>query len=87
MSTSDSVWEALVYDAKKRNCFFTAVEDGDIYKTIIDVKKELEQLEDLLSGESILFRNSRWKVSLVIFLYRFLMLYLLDYLSFSLHIF
>ncbi|KAK6146300.1 hypothetical protein DH2020_020169 [Rehmannia glutinosa] len=62
LSGSNSVWEAIVCDAKHRQCFFTADEDHDIGKTIIDVKKELEQLDDLLSGESILFRNSRWKV-------------------------
>ncbi|KAK4406243.1 Helicase SEN1 [Sesamum angolense] len=62
LSLADSVWEALIKDAKQRQCFFTADEDCDIGKTITDVKKELDQLEDLLSGESILFKNSRWKV-------------------------
>ncbi|KAL8048748.1 hypothetical protein ABFX02_07G087200 [Erythranthe guttata] len=62
LSESDSVWKALVSDAKERDRFFTADEDCDIRKVIIDVKKELEQLEELLSGESILFKNSRWKV-------------------------
>ncbi|KAL0387954.1 UNVERIFIED_CONTAM: Helicase SEN1 [Sesamum radiatum] len=62
LSLADSVWEALINDAKQRQCFFTADEDCDIGKTITDVKKELDQLEDLLSGESILFKNSRWKV-------------------------
>ncbi|KAL0349341.1 UNVERIFIED_CONTAM: Helicase SEN1 [Sesamum angustifolium] len=61
LSLADSVWEALINDAKQRQCFFTADEDCDIGKTITDVKKELDQLEDLLSGESILFKNSRWK--------------------------
>ncbi|PIN12997.1 RNA helicase [Handroanthus impetiginosus] len=59
---SDSVWQALILDAKNRRCFFNADEDSDIGKTIIDVKKELEDLEDLLSGDSVLFKNSRWKV-------------------------
>ncbi|XP_011091752.2 uncharacterized protein LOC105172113 [Sesamum indicum] len=62
LSQADSVWEALINDAKQRQCFFTADEDCDIGNTIIDVKKELDQLEDLLSGESILFKYSRWKV-------------------------
>ncbi|KAK4424964.1 Helicase SEN1 [Sesamum alatum] len=62
LSRADSVWKALVNDAKQRKCFFTAEEDCDIGKTITDVKKELGELEDLLSGESILFKNSRWKV-------------------------
>ncbi|KAI3470132.1 hypothetical protein Pfo_026795 [Paulownia fortunei] len=62
LTKSGSVWEALICDAKHRQCFFTADEDCDIRKTVINVKKELEQLEDLLSGDSILFKNSRWKV-------------------------
>ncbi|KAL0413737.1 UNVERIFIED_CONTAM: Helicase SEN1 [Sesamum radiatum] len=62
LSVADSDWLALIHDAKQRQCFFTADEDCDIGKTITDVKKELDQLEDLLSGESILFKNSRWKV-------------------------
>ncbi|KAL3635026.1 hypothetical protein CASFOL_022080 [Castilleja foliolosa] len=64
LSRSDSVWEALVRDAKHRKCFFNADEDPDFGKTIVHVKKELEQLDDLLSGECILFRNLRWKVLL-----------------------
>lgn len=59
---SDSVWEEIVSDAKNRRCFFSADEDSDIGKTIIDVKKELDQLDDLLSGESTLFENLRWQV-------------------------
>ncbi|KAL3635027.1 hypothetical protein CASFOL_022081 [Castilleja foliolosa] len=51
LSRSDSIWEALVCDAKHRKCFF-------------NVKKDLEQFDDLFSGECILFKNSRWKVSL-----------------------
>ncbi|KAH6833401.1 hypothetical protein C2S53_011803 [Perilla frutescens var. hirtella] len=62
LSKSDSVWEAIVSDAKRRQCFFNADEDCDIGKAIIDVKKELNQLDDLLSGESTLFTNSRWQV-------------------------
>ncbi|XP_042028915.1 uncharacterized protein LOC121775899 [Salvia splendens] len=59
---SDSVWEQIVSDAKNRRCFFNAADDSDIGKTIIDVKKELDQLDDLLSGESTLFENLKWQV-------------------------
>ncbi|XP_042013425.1 uncharacterized protein LOC121761816 isoform X2 [Salvia splendens] len=59
---SDSVWEEIVSDAKNRRCFFNADDDSDIGKTIIDVKKELDQLDDLLSEESTLFENLRWQV-------------------------
>ncbi|KAE8038055.1 hypothetical protein FH972_010601 [Carpinus fangiana] len=58
----ESVWEALVLDAKNRQCFFNADEDKDLKKTILDVKKELKQLDDLLKGDSILFSSARWKV-------------------------
>ncbi|XP_073132837.1 uncharacterized protein [Henckelia pumila] len=59
----DSVWETLIRDAQRRRCFFTANDDYDIGKTIITVKKELEELEDLLNGESIIFKYARWKVT------------------------
>ncbi|KAL8483086.1 hypothetical protein ACS0TY_025947 [Phlomoides rotata] len=62
LTNSDSIWEALIYDAKNRQCVFNADEDCDIGKTIIDAKKEFHQLEDLLSAESVLFQNSRWQV-------------------------
>ena len=59
---SESVWETLVFDAKNRQCFFNADEDKDLVKAIIDVKKEFEQFDDLLNGDSILFKSARWKV-------------------------
>ncbi|XP_073153824.1 uncharacterized protein [Henckelia pumila] len=62
LSRSDSLWEALIRDAKHRQCFFTAIDDFDIRRTVITVKKELDQLEDILNGESIRFKYARWKV-------------------------
>ena len=62
LCNSKSVWEALVLDAKNRQCFFNADEDKDLNKAILDVKKEFEQFDDLLKGNSILFRTARWKV-------------------------
>ncbi|XP_060669691.1 uncharacterized protein LOC132799244 isoform X1 [Ziziphus jujuba] len=59
---SQTVWRDLVLDAQKRNCFFNADDDKDLAKAILDVKKEFDQLDDLLSGNSMLFENSRWKV-------------------------
>ncbi|XP_075098120.1 uncharacterized protein LOC107772650 [Nicotiana tabacum] len=59
---SNFIWEALVLDAKDRQCFFHADDDTDMRKTILDVKKELDQLDDLLNGDSILFKEQRWKV-------------------------
>ncbi|XP_062004037.1 uncharacterized protein LOC133721436 [Rosa rugosa] len=62
LCSSDSVWKALVLDAKSRECFFNADQDKDLAKAIVDVKKELDQLDDLLNADSILFKNARWKV-------------------------
>jgi hypothetical protein len=57
LSNSKSVWKALVLDAKNRQCFFNANEDQDLSKAILDVKKKLEQFDDLLNGI-----GARWKV-------------------------
>lgn len=58
----ENVWKDLVLDAKKRQCFFDADEDKDLAKSILDAKKELNQLDDLLNADSVIFRNSMWKV-------------------------
>lgn len=60
---SDSIWEQLVLDAKVRQCFFNADDDKDLQKVILEVKKDLDQLSDMLKADSMLFRNARWKVS------------------------
>ncbi|XVE91910.1 hypothetical protein REPUB_Repub01dG0052000 [Reevesia pubescens] len=57
-----SVWEALVHDAKARHCFFNAEEDKELAKAILDTKKNIDQLDDLLNGDNILFKNAKWKV-------------------------
>lgn len=67
LSDSESVWSALVLDAKNRHCFFHADEDKDLAKAILEVKKEFDQFDDLLNADSILFRSARWKVKLVEF--------------------
>lgn len=63
MARSESVWEALVRDAKCRGCFFNAEDDKDLAKVILAVKNELDQLEEVLNPGSILFRNQMWKVN------------------------
>jgi hypothetical protein len=60
--SQENVWKTLVLDAKKRQCFFNADEDKDLAKAIWDARKELDQLDDLLNANSVIFRNSRWKV-------------------------
>ncbi|KAK3222752.1 hypothetical protein Dsin_009777 [Dipteronia sinensis] len=62
LTRSESVWEAIIRDAKDRQCFFNADEDNDLAKVILQVKKELDEMEELLNPESILFRSQRWKV-------------------------
>ena len=66
LSDSESVWKALVLDAKCRQCFFNADEDKDLAKAILEVKKEFDQFDDLLNADSILFRIARWKVKLLV---------------------
>ncbi|CAH9131432.1 unnamed protein product [Cuscuta epithymum] len=61
---SNSVWKELVQDARKRQCLFSASDDCDLSKTILNVKKELDQLDDLLNADSFLFKNQRWNVLL-----------------------
>ncbi|XAR48021.1 RNA helicase [Bertholletia excelsa] len=62
LATSDLTCQMLVQDSINRQCFFCADEDKDLAKAILDVKKELDQM-DLLNEDSILFKSRRWKVS------------------------
>ncbi|MCL7044876.1 hypothetical protein MKW94_000406, partial [Papaver nudicaule] len=59
---SRSCWSALVSDAKIQHCFFNAGKDEDLAKAVLKAKKELDQLDDLLNGNSILFETATWKV-------------------------
>nr|GEX68374.1 UvrD-like helicase, ATP-binding domain, P-loop containing nucleoside triphosphate hydrolase [Tanacetum cinerariifolium] len=52
----------LVSDARNRHCFFDAGADECLKMTIIGAKKELEQLDDLVNENSVLFEHARWKV-------------------------
>lgn len=63
---SESVWKGLVREARNRQCLFDADADESLKVTIIDVKKDLEQLDDLVNEHSVLFKDAKWKV------YRFL---------------
>ncbi|RZC50524.1 hypothetical protein C5167_018951 [Papaver somniferum] len=62
LSYSGSFGTSLVQEAKNRQCFFNADEDEDLCKVILDAKGQLNQLDDLLTENSILFKCSRWKV-------------------------
>ncbi|KAF4379973.1 hypothetical protein G4B88_029965 [Cannabis sativa] len=62
LANSQSIWEALVIDAKNRHCFYNADDEEDLAKAILDIKKELDQFDDLLNADSMFFRNAKWKV-------------------------
>ncbi|PON60109.1 P-loop containing nucleoside triphosphate hydrolase [Trema orientale] len=62
LTRSESIWKSIMSDAKDRKCFFNVEEDKDLAQFIIEVKKELDQLDELLDTDSFLFRNARWKV-------------------------
>ncbi|KAK2965394.1 hypothetical protein RJ640_001471, partial [Escallonia rubra] len=62
LTNSGCIWDELVLDAKHRQCFYDADEDSELAKIIMDVKKELNQLDDLLNGDSTLFKCARWKL-------------------------
>ncbi|KAI3928638.1 hypothetical protein MKW98_024239 [Papaver atlanticum] len=62
LSYGGSFGRSLVQDAKNRRCFFNADEDEDLCKVILDAKEQLDQLDDLLNENGILFKSSRWKV-------------------------
>ncbi|XP_031256233.1 uncharacterized protein LOC116114218 [Pistacia vera] len=62
LTHGESVWEILIRDAKDRHCFFNADEDKDMAKAILEAKEKLDELDELLNADSILFRNQKWKV-------------------------
>ncbi|KAF7010863.1 hypothetical protein CFC21_025231 [Triticum aestivum] len=59
---SGTVWTDLVADAQRRNCVFSATNDAAICKLVLQVKQELDELDDLLNADSAVFSNTRWKV-------------------------
>jgi hypothetical protein len=62
MSKSGTVWSDIVFDAIQRRCLFDAKDVEDMAKLILKVKNELDQLEDLMNPNSILFSSTSWKV-------------------------
>ncbi|KAF5960733.1 hypothetical protein HYC85_001942 [Camellia sinensis] len=59
---SGSVWKKLILDAKSRGCFYDANDDKNLAQAIEGALVELNQLDTLLSIESQLFSNAKWKV-------------------------
>ncbi|KAI3730443.1 hypothetical protein L1987_61613 [Smallanthus sonchifolius] len=62
LSNSERVWKELVCDARNRHCLFDADANECLKMTIIAAKKELDQLDDLVNGNSVLFKHEKWKV-------------------------
>ncbi|GKC47736.1 UvrD-like helicase, ATP-binding domain, P-loop containing nucleoside triphosphate hydrolase, partial [Tanacetum coccineum] len=62
LTNSESIWNELVCDARNRHCLFDVDVEECLKTTIIAVKKELEQLDDLVNGNSVLFKDAKWKV-------------------------
>ncbi|KAI3877661.1 hypothetical protein MKW98_020142 [Papaver atlanticum] len=62
LMNSDSVWRKLVQSAKDRECFFSVDDDKMLSKAVIDALIELNQLEDLLKRDSLLFKGAKWQV-------------------------
>nr|GEX70259.1 UvrD-like helicase, ATP-binding domain, P-loop containing nucleoside triphosphate hydrolase [Tanacetum cinerariifolium] len=78
LTNSESIWKDLVFDARNRHCFFDADADECLKMTIIRAKKELEQLDDLVSRNSVLFEHAKWKVTdcIVTKLYHYVVSYI-----------
>ncbi|KAJ0765120.1 putative TPR and ankyrin repeat-containing protein [Helianthus annuus] len=62
LTNSEYVWNDIVCDARNRHCLFDADADECLKMTIIAAKKELDQLDDLVKGNSVLFKHTKWKV-------------------------
>ncbi|GFS33792.1 P-loop containing nucleoside triphosphate hydrolases superfamily protein [Actinidia rufa] len=63
---SGSVWKKLVLDAQARGCFYNANDDKNLAQAVEGALVELNQLDTLLKTDSLLFSNTRWKVSLTV---------------------
>ena len=63
---SGTVWADLVSDAQRRKCVFNASNDVAICKLVLQVKQELDELDDLLNADSAVFSNTRWKASAMV---------------------
>ncbi|CAO2036355.1 unnamed protein product [Urochloa humidicola] len=61
---SGTVWTDLLADAKRRKCIVNATNDTAMFKLILHVKHELDELDDLLNTDSAVFSSTRWKVIL-----------------------
>ena len=58
LSESESVWKYIVHDAKDRQCLFHADEGESLAKFIMEVKKEMDQFDEILDSDSFFFYGS-----------------------------
>ncbi|KAI3817063.1 hypothetical protein L1987_10850 [Smallanthus sonchifolius] len=61
LTNREHVWKELVCDARNRQCLFDADDDECLKMSIIATKKELDQLDDLVHGNSVYFKHEKWK--------------------------
>ncbi|KAI3778694.1 hypothetical protein L2E82_08077 [Cichorium intybus] len=57
LACSDSIWKDLVRDARNRDCLFDADADECFKKIIIDAKKEIESLNDMVKGKNMILKG------------------------------
>uniref|UniRef100_A0ACD5V492 Uncharacterized protein n=1 Tax=Avena sativa TaxID=4498 RepID=A0ACD5V492_AVESA len=62
---SGTEWTDLVADAERCKCVFSGTNDATICKLVLQVKQELDELDDLLNADSAVFSNTRWKVTTI----------------------
>ncbi|XP_010246024.1 PREDICTED: uncharacterized protein LOC104589404 isoform X2 [Nelumbo nucifera] len=62
LARGPSIWKDLVLDAKERGCFFQVGEDRQLAGVILNIKQELNQLDDLLKDDTALFKKTKWKI-------------------------
>jgi len=70
LAKNENVWKSLVLDSKNRGFFFHADKDTEMAKAIFDSMKELDQSLDLLDTNSVIFRNTMWKVCACLCLFK-----------------
>lgn len=62
MTKSGSVWNTLVFDAEDRGCVYNATDDKNLANAMVHAMVELAYFDSLLTTNSILFKESKWKV-------------------------
>ena len=53
MSSSKSVWQKIVKDARDRGCYFEASDDGDLSNAVVKAIIEQDDADNLVRMESL----------------------------------